>query len=270
MSSSDAPTVDGRAQERRPRAGSRWRVHRRRAGASVLAVALALAGCAGDGEGPDDGTPAPVAPEERPDGLESTGAPAEGGEPDTETTSADENGGSPGEQNPPADDGESPADVEGSSADDDTPPEPQGTGDDVTPPGFSASDSVLTEDAFDGPDLSLDSVELVVDDTQQQVTFLLGGSGFPGWEVGHVEPGEAPVGDGTQSVLRVELVGVGSTGVADADLPEPDGRVTELVVEDPQDHRLIAYVGLGQQAAPFRVHLQHSPLRLVVEVADGG
>ena len=70
------------------------------------------------------------------------------------------------------------------------------------------------------------------------------------------------------SVLKVTLLGVGSTEVGPDDLPGAEGQLSQLVVEDEADG-VTAYLALAREAAPFRVHLQHEPVRLVVEVAAG-
>lgn len=130
----------------------------------------------------------------------------------------------------------------------------------LVPPGFSTADSILMEDAFDGPDLRLKEVTTAIGDPHE-VVFVLDGTGFPGWQVEYVDSASATV----SSTMRVRLVGV-DAGTVPAELPTSP----ELDVEtgETADSDLSVLVRLDQGPAPFRVHLQHAPLRIVMQIMN--
>lgn len=140
------------------------------------------------------------------------------------------------------------------------PPRPGAIGgseeDDLLPPGFSDIDSVLREDSFDGPDLRLGSIELSSEETHRAVLVMEGTAGYPGWDVAYLESESGPM----SSVLKISLVGV------EGEAPQiPTSRALRLEPDDSSGD-LSLLLHLDQEAEPFRVHLQHDPLRIVVEV----
>lgn len=137
---------------------------------------------------------------------------------------------------------------------------PRSTAGVLVPPGFSTADSILMEDAFDGPDLRLEEVTAASGDPHE-VVFLLDGAGFPGWQVEYVDAASSTA----SSTMRVQLVGV-DAGSVPAELPTSP----ELDVEtgETADGDLSVLVHLDQGPAPFRVHLQHAPLRIVMEITN--
>lgn len=241
-STGDVPLSDQRGPGRAPPALAL----RRRLAVAIVAGTTLVAGCSND-------APAPA----------TTPAVTDGGSPDEQRP--DESLGL-GDGTPPADAAEEPeVHTRDPQDSDDAVDDPE---DDLTPPELSPPDSVLTEDAFDGPDLTLDAVDLTDGGSGPAVELQVRGTGFPGWQAQYVDPAGTPAaGAGTQAVLAVELVGV-APGAAVGDPPSPAGPVTALVLDESAGGRLTLYLGLSQEPAPFRVHLQHTPLRLVVEVAN--
>lgn len=171
-----------------------------------------------------------------------------------------------------SDDGSAPDDAtqtEGSATPEAAPPRPESPAnfpeDDLLPPGFSPVDSALREDAFDGPDLHLSSVTISDGDTHR-VVFFVDGTGYPGWEVSYpATPGTDPAA--SPSTLQVTLTGVDAA----AAIPEfPTSSALHLESARSADGDLSVLLHLDQRAEPFRVHLQHDPLRVVVEVTSAG
>lgn len=133
------------------------------------------------------------------------------------------------------------------------------------PPGYYSPDTVLTEDAFDGPALELTRVELADGDAHELV-FHLQGSGFPGWHVQYADPtdGSTPP---SSSTLEITLTGVAASTQVDS---LPSSQEVDLETDRTPDGDLVILLHLDQAAQPFRVHLQHAPLRFVVEVTKSG
>lgn len=264
----------------------RQRSQRLAFGASALIVAATLASCSTASQDPGDDTPtasssieqeAPSHPETQTQAE--TGAPSSNSTDEQATDPADQDGGETStgsESDESADPGESAeTDDSDTGTTDSTPPAPSGTSTDglddmVTPPGFSEPDSVLQEDAFDGPNLRLES--LTIDDASQEdavsVSFNVEGSGFPGWQVEYVDGDASPFGSETQSTLRVVLPGVNPDSVDAVSFPESD--LIEVQAGEPTDGDLTVFLGIASEPVPFRVHLQYSPLRLMVDLSAAG
>lgn len=140
----------------------------------------------------------------------------------------------------------------------------ESTEDTFVPPGFSTIDSILTEDAVDGPDLRLKSVT-VSDEAAHEVVFVIEGTGYPGWQVEYLNPAPDAGATPASSTLRVHLRGVDAASTMPTLPASTDMR---LATGDPIDGDLSVLLDLDQEPAPFRVHLQHSPLQIVVEITD--
>lgn len=129
----------------------------------------------------------------------------------------------------------------------------------VRPPDYSSPDSILTEDAFDGPDLEL--VGVTADDSDPRTVVLrFEGTGYPGWKVQYVDPE-----DEASSRLEVTLSGV-TLGTPPSDLPSTAHLSVTQSPSPGTDPVLL--IDLDQEPHAYRVHLQYDPLRLVIEVTS--
>lgn len=240
----------------------------------ALSAALLLSACS---SGADDGavavarSDAPGAGAQTAPGSAGTGAgkldmgggSAENRPVDTPIEDQDANRAQDEDNADPGDASDDSTDANDDMAPEPAPSRPGGVGgsveDDLLPPDFSAADSVLREDAFDGPDLRLGSVTLSSEETHRVVLLMDGTAGYPGWEVHYQTSGSEP----SSSTLQISLVGVkGSTP------PLPTSPTLQLQpTSSAGDLTLLLHLDQGPE--PFRVHLQHDPLRLVVEVTKG-
>ncbi len=128
-----------------------------------------------------------------------------------------------------------------------------------------------------GPPLGLQVANSAVQVGYDRVTFTLGGSGKPGWEVEYVA---APTSDGsgdpvavaggfTLQVLITDVGTPGDTGVPDPAVkrftPSGTAVVREVVLDTVFEGRYTAFIGASSMK-PFRVFRLAAPPRLVVDV----
>jgi hypothetical protein len=206
----------------------------------LLALALVLAGCGGDG---DDGA------------SPSTSAPASSSAAGDSGT--DGAGGSSGE----------------------APPDSNADGDDSAVP-FPANTEPDTGEASADALVSVTDIRIGRHDGFDRVVFETDGTGTPGWDVRYVDAAQSQgSGDDIEvdgdAVLQVTITGVGipaDTGVDEYSGPDRlssgDAEVvTEVVWDSTFEGTSQAVVGVTAET-PFRVYLLEGPARVVLEVAD--
>lgn len=155
-------------------------------------------------------------------------------------------------------------------------------GDPSAPP-FAADASPDTADPSADASLTVSDVRVGRHDGFDRVVFELGGTGTPGWRVEYVQDAvDDPSGqvldvdgDGT---LQVILTGTGYP--TDTGVPEYAGAnplrvggtesVEEVWLRGVFEGQTLAFVGVDDDATPFRVYLLQDPVRVVLEVADAG
>jgi hypothetical protein len=208
----------------------------------LLALALVLAGCGGDG---DDGASPP------------TSAPASSSAAGGSGTGGEGTGGSSGE----------------------APPDSNADGDDSAAP-FPANTEPDTGEASADALVSVTDIRIGRHDGFDRVVFETDGTGTPGWDVHYVDAAHSQgSGDDIEvdgdAVLQVTITGVGipaDTGVDEYSGPDRlssgDAQVvTEVVWDSTFEGTSQAVVGVTAET-PFRVYLLEGPARVVLEVAD--
>jgi hypothetical protein len=206
----------------------------------LVALALVLTACGGDGDDDDAAEP-----------------PASSSAPSTPTESTGTDDGNSGE----------------------APPDTEDDGDDSAQP-FPANTEPDTGEASSDALVSVTDIRIGRHDGFDRVVFEADGTGAPGWDVRYVDTAQSQgSGDDIEvdggAVLQVTINGVGipaDTGVEEYSGPDRltagDAEVvTEVVWDSTFEGTSVAFVGVAEEA-PFRVYLLEDPARVVLEVAD--
>jgi hypothetical protein len=221
-------------------------ISRCRAVPGLLAVALLLSACGGNGE---DAAAPPSA------SSPATSSPSESG-------GTDDGGSGDGV----SDDGT------GDTADD---------GDEGVAP-FPADTDPDTGEASADALVSVTDIRIGRHEGFERVVFETDGTGTPGWDVRYVDAAQSQgSGDDIEvdggAVLHVTITGVGipaDTGVEEYSGPDRLAAadtevVTEVVWDSTFEGTSVAFTGVTEET-PFRVYLLEDPARVVLEVADAG
>ncbi len=130
--------------------------------------------------------------------------------------------------------------------------------------------------------MSVTDIRIGRHDGFDRVVFEADGTGTPGWDVRYVDAAQSQgSGDAIEveggAVLQVTITGVGipaDTGVEEYSGPDRLSSgdtevVTEVVWDSTFEGTSVAFAGVTEET-PFRVYLLEDPARVVLEVADPG